>query len=165
MNTALEAAGSKLRLDLGRAIGAVGEHPRRGVALVQEPIQLLAVMDRRIGPLVAPDQLVLGIRIHVVLVPEKTLAVLLRPARVAILLAQFGRLAVPLPRYPSGLHRLVLVTAVALLGDRHDRGINHLPTTRHVALGGEVLVKTVEQLRSRNIPLATCEPLNKNSKK
>src|SRR4051794_16325356 len=66
MNTALEAAGSKLRLDLGRAIGAVGEHLRRRVALVQEPIQLLAVMDRRIGHLVAPDQLVLGIRIHVV---------------------------------------------------------------------------------------------------
>src|SRR3977135_2474341 len=108
---------------------------------------------------------VLGIRIPVVLVPEKTLAVLLRPARVAILLAQFGRLVVPRLRYPSGLHRRVLVTTVALLGNRHDRGINHLPTTRHVALGGEVLVKTVEQLRSRNIPLATCEPLNKNSKK
>src|SRR3977135_3253207 len=69
---------------------------------------------------------VLGIRIHVVLVPEKTLAVLLRPARVAILLAQFGRLVVPRLRYPSGLHRLVLVTTVALLGDRYDRGVNHL---------------------------------------
>ena len=65
----------------------------------------------------------------------------------------------------SACDRRVLLTTVALLGDRHDRGINHLPTTRHVALGGEVLVKTVEQLRSRNIPLATCEPLNKNSKK
>jgi hypothetical protein len=89
---------------------------------------------------------VLGIRIHVVLVPEKTLAVLLRPARVAILLAQFGRLVVPRLRYPSGLHRLVLVTTVALLGDRYDRGVNHLPATRHVAFGGEVLVKAVEQL-------------------
>src|ERR1700716_2985551 len=114
MMTALEAPGSKLRLDLCRAIGAVGEHLRRRVALVQEPIQLLAVVDRRIGHLVAPDQLVLGIRIHVVLVPEKTLAVLLRPARVAILLAQFGRLVVPRLRYPSGLHRRVLVTTVAL---------------------------------------------------
>jgi hypothetical protein len=129
MNTALEAAGSKLRLDLGRAIGAVGEHLRRRVAVVQEPIQLLAVVDRRIGHLAAPDQLVLGIRIHVVLVPEKTLAVLLRPARVAILLAQFGRLVVLRLRYPSGLHRLVLVTTVALLGDRYDRGVNHLPAT------------------------------------
>ena len=46
----------------------------------------------------------------------------------------------------SACDRRVLVTTVALLGDRHDRGINHLPTTRHVALGGEVLVKTVEQL-------------------
>ena len=46
----------------------------------------------------------------------------------------------------TGLHRLVLLTAVALLGDRHDRGINHLPATRHKALGGEVLVEALEQL-------------------
>src|SRR3982074_292290 len=56
------------------------------------------------------------------------------------------RLLVPRLRYPSGLHRLVLVTTVALLGDRHYRGVNHLPATRHVAFGGEVLVKAVEQL-------------------
>jgi hypothetical protein len=32
-----------------------------------------------VGKGASPDQLVLGIRIHMVLVPEKTLAVLLRP--------------------------------------------------------------------------------------
>src|ERR1700694_3838920 len=105
---------------------------------VQEPIQLLAVVDRRIGHLVAPDQLVLGIRIHVVLVPEKTLAVLLRPARVVILLAQFGRLVVPRLRYPSALHRLVLVTTVALLGDRHDHLI---PLVLFAAMGRQPSIK------------------------
>ena len=68
MNTALEAAGAQSLLDRARAIGAVAEHVRRRVALSQEFVQLLAVVHRRIGHLVAPDQLVLGIRIHVVLV-------------------------------------------------------------------------------------------------
>src|SRR6516165_8002391 len=99
MNTALEAAGAQSLLDRARAIGAVAEHVRRRVALSQEFVQLLAVVHRRIGHLVAPDQLVLGIRIHVVLVSEKTPAMPLRPARVAVLLAYFGRLVVPLLRY------------------------------------------------------------------
>src|SRR6266699_3347402 len=73
MNTALEAAGAQSLLDRARAIGTVAEHVRRRVALSQEFVQLLAVVHRRIGHLVAPDQLVLGIRIHVVLVSEKLL--------------------------------------------------------------------------------------------
>src|SRR5262245_420877 len=141
---ALEAAGAQSLLDRARAIGAVAEHVRRRVALSQEFVQLLAVVHRRIGHLVAPDQLVLGIRIHVVLVSEKTPAMPLRPARVAVLLAQFGRPIIPLLRYPTSLHRLVLIATVALRRNRHNRGINHLPTTRHVAFGSEVLVEAVE---------------------
>jgi hypothetical protein len=68
----------------------------------------------------------------------------LRPARVAVLLAQFGRLVVPLLRYPTGLHLLVLIAAVTLRRNRNNRGINHLPTTRHVAFGSEMLVEAVE---------------------
>jgi hypothetical protein len=41
---------------------------------------------------------VLGVRIDVVLVAKEALAVLLRPACVAILLAQLGRLLLPLRR-------------------------------------------------------------------
>jgi hypothetical protein len=41
------------------------------------------------------------------------------------------------PPVSGRFHCLVLVTAVALGGDRHDRGVNHMPTTRHVAFGGE----------------------------
>jgi hypothetical protein len=67
VNTAVKAAGLELRLALDRAIGAVGEHITRGVALGQERVERLAVVYRRIGHLVAPDQLVLGVRIHMVL--------------------------------------------------------------------------------------------------
>src|SRR4249920_3795492 len=95
MNTAPKAAGLELHLGLGRAIGAVAEHICRRVALGQERVERLAVVDRRIGHLVAPDQLVLGVRIHVVLVAKEALAVLLRPAGVAVLLAQFGGLLLP----------------------------------------------------------------------
>src|SRR5580765_4074007 len=51
VNTAVKAAGLELRLALGRAIGAVGEHICRGVALGQERVDRLAVVYRRIGHL------------------------------------------------------------------------------------------------------------------
>jgi hypothetical protein len=50
--------------------------------LVQKSIELLAVMNTRVGHVVLPDQLVLGIRIHVVLVAAEALAVLPSPARI-----------------------------------------------------------------------------------
>src|SRR5215510_8615636 len=103
MNTALEAAGAQSLLDRARAIGAVAEHVRRRVALSQEFVQLLAVVHRRIGHLVAPDQLVLGIRIHVVLVSEKTPAMPLRPTRVAVLLPHLGGLLLPACRCATSL--------------------------------------------------------------
>src|SRR5450631_3751759 len=96
---------------------------------------------RRTGHLVAPDQLVLGVRIHVVLVAKKALAVLLRPTGVAILLPQLRGFLLPVRRRLTSLHGFVLVTAVALLRHRHDRGINHLTATRHVALRRKMLVK------------------------
>src|SRR5512138_72631 len=86
VDTALEASRLELRLGLGRAIGAVGKHLLRGGALVQEPIQLLAVVDGGVAHLVAPDQLVLSIHIHVVLVAEEALAVLLGPAGILVFL-------------------------------------------------------------------------------
>src|SRR5437762_13518227 len=59
MDAAPEALRLERRLGLGRAISAVAEHGVRCVARVQEPIQLLAVMDCRVAHVVAPDQLVL----------------------------------------------------------------------------------------------------------
>src|SRR5207342_3206640 len=162
MNTAPKAAGLELHLGLGRAIGAVAEHICRRVALGQERVERLAVVDRRIGHLVAPDQLVLGVRIHVVLVAKEALALLLRPAGVAVLLAQFGGLLLPVRRCLPNLYGFVLVTAVALLRHRHDRGINHLPATRHVALRRKVLVETFEQFLNQRSP---CEFLAEQSQR
>ena len=71
MNTALKAPRSKSPLYLGRTISAVGEHIIAGVARVQQPIHLLAVVHCRIGHRIMPDQLVLGVRVHMVLLAEE----------------------------------------------------------------------------------------------
>jgi hypothetical protein len=96
-------------------------------------------------------------RIHVVLVPEKTFAVLVRPARVAILPAQFGRFVDPRFRYPSGLHRPVFLSTVSLHGDRHDRGVSHMSATRHVSLAVKVLSKRSNSF-SMSPALGTARP-------
>jgi hypothetical protein len=46
-------------------------------------------MHTRVGHVVLPDQLVLGIRIHVILVAVEALAVLLGPARILVFLPVF----------------------------------------------------------------------------
>jgi hypothetical protein len=112
--------------------------------LGQQRVERLAVVHRRIGYVVAPDQLVLGVRIDVVLVAKEALAVLLGPAGIAVFLAQFGGLLLPGRRCLPSLYGFVLVTAVALLRHRHDRGIHHLPATRHVALRRKMLVEALE---------------------
>src|SRR6476660_291314 len=94
-----------------------------------------------LGHVVLPDQLVLGIRIHVVLVAVEALAVLLGPARVLVFLPVFRRVLLPRLRRLASLHLVILVAAIALLGNRHDRGINHLAATRNVALGLQMLAK------------------------
>src|ERR1700680_5054005 len=83
MNPAAQAAQAELRLALRRAIRAVRVHIRRRVDLVQKSIEFLTVMHTRVGHVVLPDQLVLGIGIHVVLVAVEALAVLLGPARIS----------------------------------------------------------------------------------
>jgi hypothetical protein len=44
-------------LGLGRPIGVVAEHVFAGVSLVQQRLQHAAVVHRRVGHLVIPDQL------------------------------------------------------------------------------------------------------------
>jgi hypothetical protein len=146
VDAAVEAPCLERRLDFGRAIGAIGEHVLRCVAPVQEPIQLLAVVDCRIAHLVAPDQLVLGIRIHVVLVAVKALAVLLCPACILVLLSVLRRLLLPILRRLTTLDRLVLLARVALSGHRHDAGIDDLTTASDVPLRTEMLVEPIKQL-------------------
>ena len=131
MNTALKAAGSKSPLDLGRAISAVGEHIIAGVARVQQPIQLLAVVHGRIGHRIMPDQLVLGVRVHMILVAEEAAAMLLGPARIAVLLPHFGGLLLPRRWCASSLQLGVLVATVPLRRHRHDTGVDDLPSMLH----------------------------------
>src|ERR1700745_2772911 len=114
VNPAAQAAQAKLRLVLRRAIRAVRVHIRRRVGFVQKSIEFLAVMHTRIGHVVLPDQLVLGIRIHVVLVAVEALAVLLGPAGILVLLPVFRRVLLPRLRRLAGLHAIILVAAIAL---------------------------------------------------
>ena len=75
MDAASEAARLQLRLSLGRAVGAVRIDLLRGVGLVQKTIERLAVAHGRIAHVIAPDQLVLGVRVDVVLVANEALVV------------------------------------------------------------------------------------------
>src|SRR5262249_45653835 len=115
MNPAAQAAQAELRLGLLRTNRGVRVYVRRRVGLVQKPIELLAVMHTRVGHVVLPDQLVLGIRIHVVLVAVEALAVLLGPARILVFLPVLGRVLLPRPRRLASLHVVILVAAIARL--------------------------------------------------
>src|ERR1700724_2183340 len=79
-------------------------------------------------------------------VAVEALAVLLGPARVFVLLPVFRRVLLPRLRRLASLHVVILVAAVALFGNRHDRGINHLAAPRNVALRLQMLAKALEQL-------------------
>src|ERR1700687_2794363 len=127
MNPAAQAAQAELRLGLRRTIRAVRVHIRRRVGLVQKSIEFLAVMHTRVGHVILPDQLVLGIRIHVVLVAVEALAVLLGPARVFVLLPVLRRVLLPRLRRLASLHLVILVAAIALLRNRNNRGITRTP--------------------------------------
>ena len=81
-------------------------------------------MHARIAHVVAPDHLVLGVRIDVVLVAKEALVVLLGPARIFVLLPVFRGLLLPLLGRLAGLHRLIVLAGVALLGHWHDGGVH-----------------------------------------
>src|SRR5471032_3365272 len=132
VDTAPEAPHLQLALRLGRAVGAVGVHLARRVALVQEIVELLAVVHARVGNPVFANQLVSGIGVHMVLVAEEAAPMLLRPTRVLVLLPVLRRTLLPVLRSSTGLDLLVLVPAVALLRHRHDRGVDHLAAARDV---------------------------------
>src|ERR1039458_6381685 len=146
MKATAQAARFERRLGRGRAIRAVRIHVRRRVGLVQKSTEFPAVMHARVTHLVMTDQLVLGIRIHVVLVAVEALTVLLGPACILVFLPVFRGLLLPFLWCLAGLHGLILFAAITLLGNRHDRGINHLAATGNVALRLQMPGKALEQL-------------------
>src|SRR5665647_3035594 len=138
VDTTAKAMDLEPRLSLGRAIGAVGEHVRRRVGIVQKPIQFLAVVDCRVTHVIASDQLVRGVRVHVVLVAIKAPPMLLGPARILVLLPVFGGLLLPRLGRLATLDRLVLFPRVPLFGHGHDGGIDDLSATRDITLRAEI---------------------------
>src|SRR5271165_2977919 len=85
---------------------------------------------------------------------------LLGPARVLVLLAVLGRLGFPIFRRLAFLDRLVLLARVVLLGRRHDRRVDDLPTPGEIAPVLQEPVKQIEQLfyRVRSRQCFTIEP-------
>src|ERR1700677_1007721 len=145
MNPTAQVAYLELCLGLGRPISAVRVNIRRRIGFIQKPIEFLAVMHARVGDVILPDQFVPGIGLYVVLVSIETLAVLLRPARILVFLPVFRRVFLPSLGRLAGLHILIFVTAITLLGNWNDRRINHLAAASGVALRFQMLAKTLEQ--------------------
>src|ERR1700716_2884376 len=98
MNAALQAALGELFLDLIAAIGAVGPHIRSRVARIKNIFKLLTVVHARVAHHVTAHQFVPAVDADVVLVTEIRAFMLLRPARVLVLPAVFGRLGFPVFR-------------------------------------------------------------------
>src|SRR5260370_20785698 len=117
-----------------------------GVGAIEHIVQLLTVVHGRVGRMPFADQLVRLVHAEMVLVAVEAFVVPLRPARVLVLLGILGGLLLPSLRRLAGLDRLVLLLRVALLGHRHNRGVNDLAAARNVALGLEMLAEAREQL-------------------
>src|ERR1019366_8775427 len=145
VNLTAQAAYLELCLGLGRPISAVRVNIRRRIGFVQKPIEFLAVIHARVGDVILPDQLVFGIGIHVVLVSIETLAVLLGPARIFVFLRGFRRVFLPGPARLAGLHILIFVTAITLLGNGTNRRISPLAAASHVTFRLQMLAKTLDQ--------------------
>src|SRR5258707_4309080 len=145
VDMALQALRRQARLNLHRAVGAVRPDPIAGIGEIEHIVQLLTVVHGRVRRIPFADQLVRLVHADMVLVAVEALVVLLRPARVRVLLRILGRLLLPSLRRLAGLDRLVLLLRVALLGHRHNRGVNDLAAARNVARGLEMLAEAREQ--------------------
>ena len=77
---------------------------------------------------------------------RKAPPVLLRPARIFVLLPVLGRHLLPSRGCSATLDCLVLLARVPLSGHRHDGGIDDLSTTSHIAIRAEMPIEAIEQL-------------------
>src|SRR6266550_1106982 len=146
VDMALQALRHQARLNLHRAVGAVRPDPLAGIGEIEHIVQLLTVVHGRVRRIPFADQLVRLVHAEVVLVAEEARIVLLRPARVLVLLGILGGLLLPSLRRLAGLDRLVLLLRVALPGHRHKRGVNNLAAARNIALSLKMLAEALKQL-------------------
>ena len=108
MNPALVALLLELGFRLRRPVGTIGPHLVAGIGLIQNLIELLAIVDGGVGLGIAANDLVLAIDADVVLVAIEALLILLGPAGVLILLRRIlGRLFVPPLRLASFSSRVL----------------------------------------------------------
>ena len=101
-----------------RSIGTVSPDIRTRIVRVDQLTQDLAVMHSGIGGMVAADEFVLVVYIHVVLVAVVALVVFLSPAGLRVLLAKLVGVFFPVVRDLPRFDRLVLFPAVTLPGYR-----------------------------------------------
>src|SRR5947207_2558372 len=107
---ALQALRRQARLNLHRAVGAVRPDPIAGIGEIEHIVQLLTVVHGRVRRIPFADQLVRLVHAEVVLVAEEARIVLLRPARVLVLLVILGGLLLPsLRRLAGPAHFLLLL--------------------------------------------------------
>ncbi len=113
---------SQLPQRILRTVGTVGPYLTiaRG-PLRQQLNEHLRVVRARRRHLPFVNELRLPIRRDVVLVAEMVPVALFRPARIGVLLAQPVRIVLPGLRHLAGLHRPVVLAAVALTGNLDNR--------------------------------------------
>lgn len=109
---ALVASFLEHRLGPLAAVGAIGPYPGIDVVGVDQIVEHLAVVHVRRSDFERADALVLGIDVDVVLLAEVALGILLREARLNVLLLALG--LAPILGYLSVLDATVLLAAVAL---------------------------------------------------
>ena len=137
------------RFVLLRPIGGVGPDGACRVVLIQDIAQPRSVVGRRVGDRPLADHTVAAVGRDMVLVAEGRdrqvhlrlavrfglgLGILHRPAGIAVLLAQLGRLARPVIGNAPSLDRLLLAVGIALARRGDDGGVNDLAGHRQVAL-------------------------------
>ncbi len=125
-------------------ISAVRPYAQGRVVPIQDIVENLTVVRRRVAHLIAPHQLVPTVHVDMVLVAVMAPAVLLGPPRLDILLAPLCRLILPAFRRLASLYPRVLLAAVALFGHRHDRGVDDLAAHRQIALILQVAIERLE---------------------
>src|SRR5208283_5377328 len=117
-------------------------------------------MGRRIARRPSPDQPVLAINGNMVLVAESRngkidrrhgaigprfrFGVFYRPARVAVLLRELGRLVLPVVRNAAFLDRALFLNRITLLGSGDNRGVDDLTSHGQKAGRAQGLVETGE---------------------
>src|SRR5271154_3440493 len=150
------------------AIGRVGPNVAGGVLLVDEIFQLRPIVARSVRRRPGPDQAMGAVDADMVLVAESRdrqidalrpvlgrfgFRVFDRPARVAILLAQFGGVALPVLGNAAFLDVLLLGLGVALLGSRNNRGVDDLAAHGEKARLRKRGVEPLEQNLYRRLAL------------